>query len=53
MDQIAIRMDALGPIDSDSVIAAIAYAHVKDGQVVDAATLCTLHSLKESHGNKA
>lgn len=35
MDQIAIRMDALGPMDSDPVIAAIAYAHVKDGQVVE------------------
>ena len=35
MDQIAIRMDALGPMDSDSVIAAIAYAHVKDGQIVE------------------
>ena len=35
MDQIAIRMDALGPMDSDPVIAAIAYAHVKDGQIVE------------------
>ena len=35
MDQIAIRMDALGPIDFDPIIAAIAYAHVKDGQVVE------------------
>jgi len=35
MDQIAIRMDALGPMDSESVIAAIAYAHVKDGRIVE------------------
>ena len=35
MDQIAIRMDALGPIDLAPVIAAIAYAHLKDGRVVE------------------